>query len=113
MPESATLTISILRCGACGALDPGPRRLCPHCHGRELHAHDVPGEGALVSWTVIRRPPQGFAEEGSFPVAIVDLDAGVRVTGRLRDVTLEPRLGDRIACREKRGDLPIFDRVQP
>ncbi len=66
-----------------------------------------------MSWTVIRRPPQGFAEEGAFPVAIVDLDSGVRVTGRLRDVTLEPTLGDRIVCREKRGDLAIFDRVRP
>jgi uncharacterized OB-fold protein len=53
----------------------------------------VPGRGKLVSWTVIRRPPSRFRAQGPYTIAIVDLDAGVRLTGRLPRVTDSLRLG--------------------
>ncbi|MFG1301432.1 OB-fold domain-containing protein [Xanthobacter sp. V3C-3] len=85
MPSSLTFPhdIEILRCAACGQLDPGPRELCPACHSPRMEAVTVPGDGLLVSWTLVRRPPTRFQADGPYAVAVVDLDCGVRLTGRL------------------------------
>ncbi len=48
-----------------------------------MEACTVPGHGSLVSWTVIRRPPTRFRAQGPYAIAVVDLDTGVRLTGRL------------------------------
>ena len=89
MPEA----VQVLRCPACGALDPGPRLLCARCGAPNLESQLVPGEGVLASWTVIRRPPARFRGEGPYAVAVVDLSAGVRVTGRLSRIPDGLRLG--------------------
>ena len=83
MPEA--LPVSIVCCTACGALDPGPREVCPKCFKATLAPATAPGTGTLVSWTLIRRPPAQYREDGQYAVAIVKLDAGVQVTGRLKD----------------------------
>ena len=104
MPE----TLAILRCLDCGALDPGPRRLCAKCGSRRLEATPVRGEGSLVSWTVIRRPPQRFAEEPAYAVAVVDLEEGVRVTGRLDSFEPEPALGIPVRVSALANGVPVF-----
>lgn len=94
MPEA----IRVLRCAACGARDAGPRILCPSCHGAEFDIEKVPGTGTLVSWTVIRRPPAGMEAGGPYAVAVVWLDAGVTVTGRLLGAQESIQPGARVAC---------------
>lgn len=104
MPE----TLAILRCADCGALDPGPRRLCTRCGSRRLESVPAAGDGALVSWTVIRRPPQRFADEPPYAVAVVDLDEGVRVTGRLDRFEPAPALGARVRLTALANGVPVF-----
>jgi uncharacterized OB-fold protein len=58
-----------------------------------MEACSVPGCGRLVSWTVIRRPPTRFRAKGPYTIAVVDLDAGVRLTGRLASVSDNIRPG--------------------
>ena len=77
--------VRVLRCDACGALDPGPREICPKCFTRGLKEIGVPGIGRLLSWTMIRRAPTRFRGEAPYAVAVVELEAGVRVTGRLEN----------------------------
>lgn len=83
---TASPPVTVLRCHACGHLDPGPRELCPACHSPELDPCEVEGSGTLVSWTLVRRPPVRFQTHGAYAVAVVDLDCGVRLTGRLREL---------------------------
>lgn len=113
MPEDGALELAVLRCGNCGTLDPGPRELCPKCHRRALRPHAVPGRGRLVSWTVIRRPPAELAQDGAYAVAVVALDAGVTVTGRLKGADDQGRTGYRVACRERLRHIPVFERETP
>lgn len=82
MTTTSSNTVAVLRCVDCGQLDPGPRDLCPKCFGT-LQPHTVSGAGTLVSWTIIRRPPAAFRAEGTYAVALVKLDAGCQITGRL------------------------------
>lgn len=107
MPESIGL-VDILKCSECGALDAGPREICPVCHAPALQLGQVPGAGALLSWTIIRRPPAAFRSEGSYAVAVVDLDAGVKVTGRLEHAEAEGAPGARVVLAENRNGVPVF-----
>ncbi len=90
------IAMPIVKCSACGALDPGPREICPKCHQSTLQPATVPGVGKLVSWTLIRRPPAQYREDGQYAVAIVRLDAGVQVTGRLKDPSEAIKPGARV-----------------
>src|SRR5688572_18769843 len=101
MIETPRSAIDILKCDACGALDPGPRDICPKCHASALRPHSVDGSGALVSWTIIRRPPAAFRAEGEYGVAIVRLDAGVTVTGRIGTSDPAMHLGVRVVTVDK------------
>jgi uncharacterized OB-fold protein len=100
--------VDVLKCSACGALDAGPREICPACHAAALAPEQVSGAGALLSWTVIRRPPAAFRAEGAYAVAVVELDAGIKVTGRLDAMDADGRLGARVVLAENRNGVPIF-----
>lgn len=101
--------IDVLRCGECGRLDPGPREFCAACASPHLRPARVAGRGTLVSSTMIRRPAAAFRAEGAFEVAVVDLDAGVRVTARLAPgAAIEP--GERVDIVGERNGVADFDR---
>ena len=108
MPDASRSTVSVLACLKCGALDPGPRELCPACFAPDLEQRRVEGQGALISWVMIRRPPTAFREDGEYPVAVVALDAGVQVTGRLAIDGPEPRPGTRVVAIADKDGVPIF-----
>jgi uncharacterized OB-fold protein len=103
--------IDVLKCGKCGALDAGPREICPSCHEAALEPHSVAGGGALVSWTMIRRPPSAFRAEGQYAVAVVNLDAGIKVTGRLDAPDEKCGPGSRVRAIEKKNGVPVFSRA--
>lgn len=94
MPDA--MAMKVMRCTACGTLDPGPREVCPKCFKSALAPAEVPGTGRLVSWTLIRRPPAQYREDGAYAVAIVKLDSGVQVTGRLKDPSEAVKPGARV-----------------
>lgn len=107
MPEP--LNLSALRCGACGALDPGPREVCAACGSPDLVACTVPGTGRLLSWTVIRRAPTRFKGQAPYTIAVVDLDAGIRLTGRLRDAPEGLRPGVPVAAVASADGITLFE----
>ena len=41
--------------------------------------------GTIVSWTVIRVPPGGFSSLAPYPVVVVDITGGGRITAQLVD----------------------------
>ena len=87
------ITVTALCCAACGALDPGPRELCAVCGSPDLVEKSLAGTGSLVSWTIIRRAPTRFKGQAPYPIAVVELTAGVRITGRLRGAPDAMQLG--------------------
>lgn len=103
--------ITVLRCAKCGALDPGPRTLCTSCGASDLCPEQVEGQGRLVTWTAIRRPPAGREALGAYRVAVVALDAGVQVTGRLSPDAPDPDANTPVTCVALEDDVPIFART--
>jgi uncharacterized OB-fold protein len=80
MPEK--IDFVALRCSSCGALDIGPTPICRSCGAEQMDETRVSGGGRLASWTVIRRAPTRFKGQEPYAVVVVDLDCGLRVTGR-------------------------------
>ena len=70
-------------CRACEASHVPPRPTCPDCGSRDVVAEDQPRSGTVVSYTEVRVPPAAFEAEAPYTVAVVELDSGARLTGRV------------------------------
>jgi uncharacterized protein len=74
----------VQKCGACSRLNMYPRYACPFCQSESLGWEKVSGNGTLHSFTVLRiGAPEGFERELPYALAVVKLDEGVQLLGRL------------------------------
>jgi uncharacterized OB-fold protein len=78
-----------IKCGHCGELAIPPKEFCPGCQQRAWTPVPLGGRGTVVSFTVIRVPPRGAPAPAPYAVAVVKLDEGVSLLGRLVDFPLE------------------------
>lgn len=85
--------VEAAKCRACGALSYPTHFYCPKCHGTGFDPVPVEGEGKLLTWTRVYALPLDYAEL-FITLGIVELDMGVRATGRL--LIAEPKTGDRV-----------------
>lgn len=69
----------------------------------------VGAEGRLVTYSVIRKAPEAFADEPLYAVAVVDLPDGRRVTGRLAGFEAEPPLGIAVKVVSEHRGVPVFE----
>jgi uncharacterized OB-fold protein len=85
-------------CSACGKVRHYPRPVCPHCFSMECEWRDAPTGGAIHAWTVCHHPFNFFFKaEAPYIVALVDMDAGVRVNAPLRGISeRDLRIGMRV-----------------
>jgi hypothetical protein len=75
--------ILLQHCAGCDRRQFPPRVHCSHCGGRGLSWDEVDGAGTVYAKTVNRRAPEpAFEKFLPYAVALVDLDAGVRVMAR-------------------------------
>jgi uncharacterized OB-fold protein len=86
-------TVDAARCTACGKLSYPTHFYCLSCRGMTFEPAPITGEGTLLTWT------RAYALPLDFPVlfltlGIVELDMGIRATGRLE--IAEPRTGQRV-----------------
>ncbi len=56
--------------------------------------HETALQGEVYSYTLVREPPQGFAAQAPYYLALVRLDDGQLITAQLTDVDSEVRIGD-------------------
>ena len=78
-----------LRCGRCGALTIPPKEFCESCGQRDWQPVPLGGAGTIVSHTVIRVAPRGRGGEVPYAVAVIRLDEGVSLLGRVVDIPLD------------------------
>lgn len=62
--------------------------------------------GTVYTETTIYSPPEAFAGEAPYQLAIIDLDSGTRLTARIHGDPV--RIGDRVALEEVRGTIHFF-----
>jgi len=87
--EARAGRLTAIRCGRCGELAIPPKEFCPACQERAWEPAPLDGHGTIASFTVIRVPPRGRAAEAPYAVAVVRLDEGVSLLGRIVDIPLD------------------------
>ena len=80
-------------CEDCGKRLIPPRPACYACGGRHLHVEPQPKTGTVVSYTEVRTPPSALADRAPYTVAVVELDSGSRLTGRVTVPYAETDIG--------------------
>lgn len=73
-----------LKCNDCGAITCPPRKVCSECCSEDLDIIKIKKNGRINTFTVCHVVPAGFT--GPYVVAMADLDAGLRLMGRVIDV---------------------------
>lgn len=104
------------RCADCGVLRHPPRPMCPHCRSLTVEAVTLSGLGTLYSYAILHHP-QHPAFEYPLPVALVDLDEGVRVVSNLVDVdptAIQIGMRVQVAFEPTADDraVPVFRRAE-
>ena len=87
--EARAGRLTAIRCASCGTLAVPPKEFCPTCQRRAWEAVPLTGSGKVTSFTVIRIPPRGRAAEAPYAVAVVRLDEGLSMLGRVVDIPLD------------------------
>lgn len=86
-------------CSACGHKSFTPMYLCAECRSRDIKVVPLPGEGAVVSYTIQKISIEEFINDLPFAFVVVKLDDGTLVSGWVPDVHRE-------------SDLPIGTKVR-
>ncbi|MFI5448870.1 MAG: Zn-ribbon domain-containing OB-fold protein [Candidatus Bathyarchaeia archaeon] len=94
---------------------------CPKCHwkafrqtetclrcGNSVDQTVFRGLGKIHTYTVIRYPPCGFEDESPYVVALIDLNEGPRIIGRIQSTTRSIDVGATVRLVGKRGDAFDF-----
>lgn len=98
-------TIPGVRCPKCHWSDFYKAQLCPRCLTAPTET-TFPGDGRIVTFTVIRYPPAGFENLAPYVVALIDLTGGPRVIGRIKAMPEEIEIGMKVIfSRETSGAL--------
>lgn len=67
-------------------------------------------DGVVYTETIVHSPPEQFAADVPYQLAIIDLDAGGRTTIRVIGKTEEERarIGERVVFVEERGGVAYY-----
>ncbi|MEF8783136.1 MAG: Zn-ribbon domain-containing OB-fold protein [Haloarculaceae archaeon] len=91
-------------CTDCGVHLFPPRTACRECGSRAMAIEEQPQTGEVVSYTAVHRPPSAFSDLAPVTVAIVELDSGARLTGRVTAPLDDVSFGDRVELRIRDPD---------
>ena len=75
----------IQRCAECRTLRHPPRPMCPACNSLAWDTIAASGRGTVHSFVMPRHPPLPWFE-GTYIVALIDLEEGTRLVSNLCDV---------------------------
>ena len=80
------------KCGSCNRVYFPPRELCPYCRRESLGKMEklkLSGKGEILSYTIIHVGPDDFEEQVPYPVAIIQLDEGPKLTAQIVDYNID------------------------
>ena len=79
----------VQRCSRCERLRHPPRPMCPRCNSLEWKTIEASGRGTVYSFVMPRHPAFPWWFEGTYVVALIELEEGIRILSNLRDVEPE------------------------
>lgn len=73
------------KCKRCGKISFPPRLICDACGNRKFEKIKLADKGKVLTYTIIRVPPQQFVDQAPYAVGIVELEDGVKISGQIVD----------------------------
>ena len=80
------------QCEVCKKVYFPPRESCPFCRRKSIgKMKDIKfsGNGTVVTYTIIHEAPEDFEGQAPYPMAIIQLDEGPKLTAQIVDCKLE------------------------
>ena len=67
-------------------------------------------EGTVYTETIVHSPPEQYASDAPYQIAIIDLEQGTRLTVRVlgKEPAERVRIGDRVVFVEERGGVAYY-----
>ena len=88
------------KCGACSRIYFPPRESCPYCRRKSMgNMKDIKlsGKGKVITYSIIHVAPENFEDQIPYPIAIIELDEGPRITAQIVDCKIEDvKIGMRV-----------------
>jgi len=101
-----------LKCKDCGAVTCPPKNTCNQCSSRKLEKVLLSGKGVIKSYTVTYIAPMGYEKEAPYTVALVELEEGPWIVGRLdldsQSAEKEDLVGKRVSVYAKEMPTEMF-----
>ena len=86
-------------CADCGQVLLPPRPACYACGSRSIEVETQPKTGDIYACTAVHTPPPALEGGAPYTVAVVELDSGGRLTGRVDARFDAVAIGDRVEMR--------------
>jgi uncharacterized OB-fold protein len=78
------------KCTNCGGVYFPPRVICPECRRKgKIENIQFKGTGKIHSYSLVHTPTQDFKKIAPYPVAIIELDEGAKLTSQLVDYNID------------------------
>jgi uncharacterized OB-fold protein len=88
------------QCGVCETLFFPPRESCPTCRRKsvgKMKNKKLSGKGKIITYSIIHVAPEQFKGQAPYPIAIIELDEGPRLTSQIVDCDLDDiKIGMRV-----------------
>jgi len=81
------------KCKDCGAYTCPPKATCDNCGSRNLEKVELSGKGTIKTFTTTYVAPSGYEKEAPYVVAMVELDEGPWIIGR---IDIDPKEADEL-----------------
>jgi uncharacterized OB-fold protein len=86
-------------CADCGQVLLPPRPACYACGSRSIEVESQPKAGEIYACTAVHTPPPALEDDAPYTIAVVELDSGGRLTGRVDEAFDAVGVGDRVEMR--------------
>ncbi len=72
------------KCVTCNTVFFPSRILCPKCRRKgKLESFQFSGKGEIISYTIIKVPPEGFEKNIPYAIAVIKLEEGTNIAGHV------------------------------
>lgn len=88
------------QCGSCKQIYFPPRESCPYCRRKsmgKMKEIKLKGTGTVLTYSIIHTAPEHFEGQTPYPIAIIKLDEGPKITAQIVDCELDDvKIGMRV-----------------
>jgi len=88
------------KCGSCEKVYFPPREACPYCRRKSIGKMQdlkLSGKGEVITYSIIHVGPEEFDEQVPYPIAVIKLDEGPKLTAQIVDCDInDVKIGMRV-----------------